>query len=101
MIRNHPVGNKPNKFIPPRPQLSAVQPDLFIELCSPCGLQKEVKVTTLQKDTYLPFSLLDGLKCSWDKALQAWNTSVACSRTWGRRERDKQEGNLGHRECLS
>lgn len=50
LTRNHPAGNKPNnKFIPPRPQLSAVQPDLFIELSSPSGLQKEVKVTALQK----------------------------------------------------
>lgn len=40
---------------------------VFTELCSPRGLEKEVKVTAPRKDGYLPVSLSEGLKCSWDK----------------------------------
>jgi len=44
---------------------------LFIALCPLSGLEKEVKVTALQKDGYLPFSLLNGFKCSWKNEFQA------------------------------
>jgi len=62
------AGSKPNnnnnKLVALRPWLSAVQPNCRSSNCSPSGLEKEVKVTALQKDGYLAFSLLDGLKCS-------------------------------------
>lgn len=58
---------------------------LFIQLCPPSGLEKEVKVTAVQKDGYLPFFLLNGLKCSWDNEFQSRNTdSLALSRAGGR-----------------
>lgn len=58
---------------------------LFIQLCPPSGLEKEVKVTALQKDGYLPFSLLNGIKWSWDNEFQSRNTdSLALSRAGGR-----------------
>lgn len=58
-----------------------------------------MKVTALQKDGYLPFSLLDGLKCCWDNGFQSQTTdSLALSRAGGRRGRDMQERNRGHGE---
>lgn len=58
---------------------------LFIQLCPPSGPEKEVKVTAVQKEGYLPFFLLNGLKCSWDNEFQSWNTdSLALSRAGGR-----------------
>lgn len=67
---------------------------LFIELCPLSGLEKKVKVTALQKDNYLPFSLLNGLKCSWDNEFQAWNPDcLALSRAGGKQGMDAQEKN--------
>lgn len=58
---------------------------LFIQLCPPSGPEKEVNVTAVQKDGYLPFSLLNGLKCRWDNEFQSRNTdSLDLSRAGGR-----------------
>lgn len=70
---------------------------LFIELCPLSGLEKEVKVTALQKDGHLPFSLLNGFKCSWKNEFQASNPDCqSLSRAGGKKGMDAQEKNLGH-----
>lgn len=70
---------------------------LFIQLCPPTGLEKEVKVTAVQKDGYLPFFLLNGLKCSWDNVPKHW--LLGPQQGWREAGGWTRSRDLGHGEC--